>query len=153
MWKIHPPHGDQQRKHRVTLMLSCDGPRCSVVALRADNLLSSPATGHPPQLLPTHSTPPQVCLTLHPEDEAWKPRPGAAFKNQRLRASWFRLLTCARLSRPKKKKKWERCSPPTPIFKKALPTPFALTKALPSCCHLNIRAPPKEKGIWHAPFK
>lgn len=51
-------------------------------------------------------------------------------------------------------KKRERCSPtPLCIFKKALPTPFPLSKALPSCCHLNIRAPPKEKGIWHAPLK
>lgn len=38
-----------------------------------------------PARLPTHSAPPQVCphpcLTLHPENEAWKPGPGAAYVN------------------------------------------------------------------------
>lgn len=99
MWKIHPPHGEKQRKrcqpHRMTL--SCDGHCCSIAALRADNLLSSPA-----------------------------------------RLSWPK--------KKKKRKKWERCSPtPLWIFKTALPTPFPLTKALPSCRHLNIRAPFERK--------
>lgn len=105
--------------------------------------------------LPTHSAPPQVCphprLTLHPENEAWKPGPGAAFcesKTARLRVS---LIDMCQIIQAKKGK--DAPPPPSRSLKKALPTPFPLSKALPSCCHLNIRAPPKEKGIWHAPFK
>lgn len=99
MWKIHSPHGDQQRKQcrprRVTPVLPCDGPGCSI----ADNLLSSTATYCPPPLPPSH-----VCYTR-------KTSPA----KQRLRVS--PLLTCARLNKKKQKKKKnqrERCSPTQP---------------------------------------
>lgn len=137
--------------------------------------LCSPATGPVAAWRPCERTtcchlqphaPPHWCLPTVPHPRsvvtlvwlcAQKTRPGnlGLALPSRIKASGLHLLTCARLSRPKKSGKDAPQPPPSPpwIFKKALPTPFALTKALPSCCHLNIRAPPKEKGIWHAPFK
>lgn len=86
----------------------------------------------PPPLVPTHSTPPQVChhpcLTLRPENKAWKPGPGAAFKNQSLRAS---LIDVCQIIQAKKK--WERCSPTPPrSLKKHCPLPLHSPKHFPA---------------------
>lgn len=149
VWKIHSPHGDQQRKscqpHRVTLVLPCDGPACSLVA--CEWTTCCPLQPHAVPQLPTHNCPHATASKRGLETRACCCLRGP--KTPRLRVS--RIDMCQLIQAKKK----EKDAPPPPFasLRKPRPFPFPLSKALPSCCHLNIRAPQKGKGIWHTPSK
>lgn len=108
MWKIHSPHGDQQRNwcqpHRVTLGLPCHGPSCSVVACEWTTCCHLQPHAAPPHCLRVPHPKSALTVTLQPENE---PRSLGLALPSSIKAWGFYLLTCARLCRQKR----ERCSP------------------------------------------
>lgn len=113
----------------------------------------------PTPLVPTHS-PPISALTLG-RLYAQKTRSGKpglqtwhCLHNSMTARSGFLRYWCLLDYKGKKKKNRERCSPtPRCIFKKALPTPSPHQSTSQLLPFQYEGPPPKEKGIWHTPFK
>lgn len=124
--------------------------------------------GRQPAVVSSHMPPPPTqtaflsllslrCLCLHTQSKSLerpgKPpscRPHTAYMDQRLRTLGFLCYRRVPDYTPAK-----RTHTPTPLHLKklpqSLPTPLPLTKALPSCCDLNMRAPLKKRGhLAHA---
>ena len=106
---------------------------------------------------PTHTASLSLSLSLFTPRKKERPgkppacRPHTAYVDQRRRALGFLCHRRVPDYTPAK-----QMHPPTPItslktLPQSLPTPLPLTKALPSCCDLNMRAPPKKRGhLAHA---
>lgn len=139
---------------------SRDGPGCSAAACERPTCCHLQPHADPPGSYPQ---PPFPYLLLPSADftprkrglESQACRLGAAFIIQWPYASGFLRYWRLPDYKGEKKKNRERCSPtPRCIFKKALPTPSphqSTSQLLP----FQYEAPPqpKEKGIWHTPFK
>lgn len=105
----------------------------------------------PTPLVPTHS-PPISALTLGRlyAQKTRSRKPGLQTRhclhNSMTARSGFLRYWCLLDYKGKKKKKIGRDAPPPPAasLKKLCPLP-RLTKALPSCCHFNMRAPLQKK--------
>lgn len=120
VWKINPPHGDQQRKHSDTYAL-----------LRRAPFQHGGLASRQPAVISSHMPPPHNCCrptVPHPRS-VWlctqKTRPenlGLALPStiKDCTPQGFAYWHVPDYSAQKKKKKWERCSPtPTPDLLKS----------------------------------